>query len=259
MAKTRLELAKQTSLQTGKLLLDHFKRGTDRVYIKTDRTLVTDADREADLFIQGAILSEFPEDKILSEEGDTVYPNHAHVWVVDPLDGTVNFSNGLGHWGVSIAYLEEGHPHSAAIYFPLTDELFSAQKGGGAYLNGVPIQISPGDGKESFEIFVHCSRMHEKYQVDLRYKKRSLGAAAYHLCLISNSTAALAFESTPKIWDFAGGWLIIKEAGGVLESINNKQPFPARAGIDYQDISYPIAAARSKSILAEAKKNIVKK
>ena len=259
MVRTRLELAKETAILAGKLLQDHFQRGNGQGYLKADRTLVTDADREADQFILEAISREFPDDKILSEEGNTVFPDNQHVWVIDPLDGTINFSKGLSCWGVSIAHLQNGQPQTAALYFPVTDELFSAEKGDGADLNGKTLQISTQDDKDLFEIFVHCSRMHQMYQVKLPYKKRSLGAAAYHLCLVSNNSAVLAFESTPKIWDFAGGWLIISEAGGVVESIGKEQPFPARAGIDYQEISYPIAAARSKSIIDKARENIIRK
>ena len=98
--------------------------------------------------------------------------------------------------------------------------------------------------------------MDQRYKVNLPYKKRSLGAAAYHLCLVSKNTAILAFESKPKIWDYAGSWLIVTEAGGVIESLGEKSPFPAQTGADYQDISFSIAAAASDEILAEAKKNI---
>ncbi len=256
MAITRLELAVDAALQTGKLLQEYFHKGNLQAALKADHTLVTEADQAADRLIQEMISREFPDDKILSEEGNTIFPHSQHVWVIDPLDGTVNFSQGLNYWGVSIAHLVDGYPQTAALYFPETEELFSAVKGQGAELNGVSLQVIENSSDALFPIFAHCSRMDQRYEVNLPYKKRSLGAAAYHLCLISKNTAILAFESTPKIWDYAGSWLIVSEAGGVIESLGKKGPFPAQAGADYQEISFSIIAAASDEILTEAKKNI---
>jgi len=256
MAITRLELAVDIAIQTGKLLQEYIQKGNLQATLKTDHTLVTEADQAADRLIQEMISREFPDDQILSEEGNTIFPHCQHVWVIDPLDGTVNFSQGLNYWGVSIAHLVDGYPQTAALYFPETEELFSGVKGHGAELNGVSLQVSEKSSDAFFPIFVHCSRMDLRYKVTLPYKKRSLGAAAYHLCLVSKNSAILAFESSPKIWDYAGAWLIVSEAGGVIESLGEKGPFPAQAGADYQEISFSIIAAASDEILAEAKKNI---
>jgi myo-inositol-1(or 4)-monophosphatase len=178
--------------------------------------------------------------------------------VIDPLDGTVNFSHGLLYWGVSIAHFENGTPKTAALYFPSSNELFSAVRGGGAELNGMPLRVGKDIDQEMFPLFLHCSRMHKLYQADLPYKKRSLGAAAYHLCLISKNTAILAFESTVKIWDFAAAWLVIKEAGAVIESFSDKIPFPAQPGTDYQKVPFPLAAASSQSVMDQAREKIIR-
>ncbi len=257
MNNSRLELARKAAKQTGKTLLDLYQKGDQSGFLKEDHTLVTEADRAADKIIQEMILGEFPGDQILSEEASTIFPNSQHVWIIDPLDGTVNFSRGLSCWGVSIAHLKNGKPKTAALYFPVTDELFTASLGEGAKYNGQPIMVDPEFDKNMFPLFVHCSRMHKRYNVSLPYKKRSLGAAAYHLCLIANNKAVLAFESTVRIWDFAASWLIIQEAGGLIESFGEKQPFPAQVDTDYHNIPFPIIAAASKEVLAEARKNIV--
>jgi len=256
MAITRLELAVDAAKKTGEILKNYFQKGVLQGSLKADQTLVTEADQAADRLIQEIILREFPDDQILSEEGNTIFPHNQHVWVIDPLDGTVNFSQGLNYWGVSIAHLENGYPQTAALYFPETDELFTAEKGQGAELNSLPLRVREQRGDAFFPIFVHCSRMDQRYKVTLPYKKRSLGAAAYHLCLVSKNSAILAFESSPKIWDYAGSWLVVSEAGGVIESLGEKGPFPAQAGADYQEISFSIIAAASDEILAEAKTNI---
>ena len=259
MTITRLELAKDTAERTGKLLQRYFQAGNQPGTLKADQTLVTEADRAADQFIQDRIFQEYPSDQILSEEGSTFFPDGRHVWVIDPLDGTVNFSKGMNHWGISIAHLKNGLPQTAVVFFPETSELFSAEKGGGAELNGRRLMLTDDKDNDLFQIFVHCSRMSQRYRVNLPYKTRSLGSAAYHLCLVSNNTATLAFESTPKIWDIAGAWLIVSEAGGVITSLGNNQPFPAKSGVDYQNVSFPTLAAESDDILADAREKIIRK
>ena len=259
MNKKRIDLARKAALQTGKILLDLYQKCDQTEYLKEDLSLVTEADKAADKMIQKMIQDEFPEDQILSEEGSTIYPDNEHTWVIDPLDGTVNFSRGLGCWGVSIAHLENGMPQTAALYFPVTDELFTAVQGEGALLNGQPLKVLEDSEKNLFPIFFHCSRMHKRYRVNLPYKTRSLGAAAYHLCLIANNKAVLTFESTVRIWDFAASWLVVQEAGGKIESFGEKQPFPAQPDTDYHGIPFPIIAGSSKKVLAEARNNIVRR
>ncbi|MCK4490825.1 MAG: hypothetical protein KAU23_11215 [Anaerolineales bacterium] len=259
MSNQRLEFAKNTAIETGKLLLDHFHHGKHQGELKSDRTLVTKADRDADQYIQKLIRDHFPSDAILSEEGNTIFPENPDVWVVDPLDGTVNFSLGLHYWGVSIAHFKHGIPQSAALYFPVIDELYSASAGKGADLNGKRIQVPNSPVDSHYPIFVHCSRMHGLYNVALPYKTRSLGAAAYHLCLIPKGSAILAFESTVKLWDFAGSWLVVKEAGGFIQPVGNQQPFPTQSGFDYNDRAFAIIAAASEDVMNKAAANIISK
>jgi myo-inositol-1(or 4)-monophosphatase len=259
MENKRLDFIKSAAVQTGKLLLDHFYNGNRQGELKADRTLVTKADQNADLLLQNLIKEKYPDDGILSEEGSTVFPENDHVWVLDPLDGTVNFSLGLHYWGVSISHLKNGVPQTAAVYFPVVDELFSASRAEGAELNGTPLLVSNPPVDSPYPVFVHCSRMHDKYQVKLPYKTRSLGVAAYHLCLITKGTAALAFESTPKLWDFAGSWLIVEEAGGLIRAYGERQPFPAQPGIKYSDHPYAILASASSEGMREAVAGIRKK
>ena len=259
MYKKRLDLARKAALQTGKTLLDLYLKGDQTGFLKEDHTLVTEADKAADKMIQNMILDDFPEDQVLSEEGSTIFPGSEHTWVIDPLDGTVNFSRGLGCWGVSIAHLVNGVPQTAALYFPVTDELFTAAQGGGALLNGQPLRVLEASDKDLVPIFFHCSRMHKRFRVNMPYKTRSLGAAAYHLCLIANNKAVLAFESTVRIWDFAASWLVVQEAGGQIESLEGKQPFPAQPETDYHGIPFPIIAGSSKKVLTEARNNIVRR
>jgi myo-inositol-1(or 4)-monophosphatase len=259
MYKKRLEFAKSTAVETGKRLIDHFYNGNREAEMKSDRTLVTEADRDADQFIQALIKSEFPADGILSEEGSTKFPENTHVWVLDPLDGTVNFNLGLHYWGVSIAHFKDGIPKTAAVYFPVIDELYSASIGQGAELNGKKLHLSKPRVATPYPVFVHCSRMHKEYKVRIPYKTRSLGSAAYNLSLITKGTAVLAFESEPKLWDYAACWLIIKEAGGVIRALGEQQPIPAEIGLDYKDQAHSILASQSEGELTKAEAGIHKR
>ena len=259
MSNLRLEFAKNTAVETGKLLLDHFQNGNLKGELKSDRTLVTKADRDADQYIQKLIRDHFPSDAILSEEGNTVFPENPDVWVIDTLDGTVNFSLGLHYGGVSIAHLKDGIPQAAALYFPVIDELYSASAGQGANLNSKQILAPNPPIDFHFPIFVHCSRTHGLYNLTLPYKTRSLGAAAYHLCLIPKGSAILAFESSIKLWDFAGSWLVVKEAGRLIQPLGNQQPFPTQSGFDYNDRAFAIIAAASEDVMNKATANIIRK
>jgi myo-inositol-1(or 4)-monophosphatase len=251
------EFSTSLARQAGKLLLQYYQPGGIPSRVKSDHTVVTEADLAADKLIRSAIQKNYPDDGILSEEARTVYPaGKSAVWVIDPLDGTTNFSLGLHYWGVSIAYLVGGVPHLGALYFPLLDELFTATKGDGAFLNGSQLQVKAPDPSHSVTFFSCCSRTHNQYDVRIRYKTRILGSAAYGLATIARGSAILAFEVTPKVWDFSASWLIIREAGGVINPLNGPSPFPLQAGVDYEKISYPFLAAASQELWNEGQENL---
>ncbi|MBU1660554.1 MAG: hypothetical protein KKD28_03670 [Chloroflexi bacterium] len=271
-----LNFATQIARQTGKLLLAHYRRSGIRASLKADHTVVTEADLAADCLIRQAIREHYPDDGLLSEEEGTIYPaGKSAVWIVDPLDGTTNFSLGMHYWGISIARLVDGEPDTAALYFPLLDELFTASRGGGAYLNGSRLEVKPpapdqasqrvsesasrpNPGQAMF-VFSCCSRTHANYKVSIRYKTRILGSAAYGLCTVARGSAVLAFEVTPKVWDFCGSWLVTREAGGVIRVLDGGTPFPLIPGTDYEGMSYPILAAATPELWAEGQGKIIPK
>ncbi len=138
---TTLDLAIQLARQAGELLVRFHASGELDARLKADYSLVTQADIESDQLIAGTIRQSFPDDLLLSEELQPDYTptpaaSAAAVWVIDPLDGTTNFHLGLPFWGVSIARVVAGWPETAVLYFPQLGELYSAQKGQGASLNG---------------------------------------------------------------------------------------------------------------------------
>ncbi len=255
-----LEFATQLAQKTGDLLCDFYQPTGIDVNIKSDRTVVTKADLAADKFLRQSIAQAFPEDGILSEEAGTIYPSHKRaVWIIDPLDGTTNFSLGLHYWGVSIARLVEGYPDLGVLYFPLLDELFTATQGGGAFLNGRQLKVKPPSPYQPTSFFSCCSRSNRFYEVQIGYKTRILGSAAYGLATVARGSAILAFEVTPKVWDFSASWLITQEAGGIIAPYKGENPFPLIPGMDYAAKSYPLLTAATPELLEEGRAKIRKR
>jgi myo-inositol-1(or 4)-monophosphatase len=252
-----LSFAKELAQETGSLLCNHFTWSGIDAKKKADSSVVTAADIAADQLITNRIQEEYPDDSILSEELNTdLTAKTESVWIVDPLDGTTNFSLGLPIWGVSIARLTAGKPTIAAVYFPIFKELYSAETGKGAFLNEVPINVKPFDPEQPAAFFSCCTRTHRRYRVDVPYKMRILGSAAFSLCMVARGSALLAFEATPKIWDLAGGWLLVQEAGGVVESHTGSPLFPLSFGINYSQTSFPTVAAASLALAKQAHQQI---
>ena len=255
-----LDFSIQLARQAGELLSGFLQAGELKPSLKDDNSLVTQADIETDRLIAAAIRQNFPDDRILSEEQQPAYPfglaaPDRAVWVVDPLDGTTNFHLGLPFWGVSIARLVAGWPDTAALYFPQIDELYSSQKGRGAWLNGRPLQVRR-DQFRKLSFFACCSRTLKQYQVDIPYKTRILGSAAYTLCAVARNIAIIGFEATPRIWDIAGAWLVLQEAGGQVATLDGQPPLPLRPGLDYASQAFPTLAAADAERLAWARARI---
>jgi myo-inositol-1(or 4)-monophosphatase len=261
-----LTFATQLARETGQLLLGYFNSNHLHTHRKEDHSLVTDADIAADQLIKEAIQKRYPDDWILSEE---LHPSYVRqkplagkqvgVWIIDPLDGTTNFSLGLHYWGILIARIMVGQPQMAVMYFPLLDELYTAQRGQGAYLNASHIQVEPPDPTRPWTFFSCCSRTHRRYHISIPYKTRILGSAGYSLCAVARGTALISFEATPKIWDLAAGWLLINEAGGIIETIDQSQPFPLKTDVDYSRQSYPTLASATPELAARARLQILPK
>lgn len=239
--------------QAGALLKGRFQYTGTPATLKPDRSFVTAVDFEADQLIAQAINRYAPDEKLLTEEMhtrlDTVEPA---LWIVDPLDGTTNYSLGMNIWGISIARLEKGLPTLGVVYFPLSDELYVAEAGHGATCNGTPAHVRLPDPQQPWPFFVCCSRTFRRYNITIPYKPRILGSAAYNFCQLARGTAVVAFEATPKIWDLAAVWLLVQEAGGVVTTLHGQPPFPIIPDRDHTKTSYPTLAAASPDILASS-------
>jgi myo-inositol-1(or 4)-monophosphatase len=250
-----LEFIKNLACETGEILRSYFEKPDIHSQKKKDSTLLTEADLAADRHVTSSIQAAFPNDHILSEERDTSYPADGRAtWVVDPLDGTTNFNQGVVYWGVSITRVVGGWPEVAALNFPLVNELYAAQVGKGATLNGKTLQVSDSDPL-NVSFFTTDSRLHRKYRSEIRIKPRILGSAAYNMCAVARGVSVIGFESIPKIWDIAASWLVLTEAGGTCIALKDNL-FPMRPGMDYYGLPIPLLGAASQARAEDALRKI---
>jgi myo-inositol-1(or 4)-monophosphatase len=255
-----LQFAVNIAQQAGEKLLSYFRFEGIPSDFKADHTAVTQADMAADRLICQAIREQFPQDNILSEESN---PGHffadSPTWVIDPLDGTANFSLGLPIWGVSIARLIDGVPDIGVLNFPMTNELYAAQRGGGVTLNGIPLHSIQTGEHTVTPFFSCCSRTIRRYIINLPYKARVLGASTHTFANVARGSAVAGLQLTPKIWDFAAGWLIVEEAGKVLEVMHGPNPFPLDPSIDYSKTVFPIILGVNAEYINEVRQGITRR
>ena len=255
-----LDYAINLALQTGELLQNYYSPTGIHSTAKADNTVVTQADLAADSFISRQIKQQFPGDGILSEESSHFLKDpKLTTWVIDPLDGTTNFSLGLAIWGVSIARMVNGFPELGVIYFPRLNELYSAKRGEGAHLNGEPTIVRTPDPTQPNSFFACCSRSFRTFNISIPYKPRILGSSTYTISMVARGLALLALDATPKIWDLAAAWLIVEESGGMMSVYDGPQPFPLSLDLDYSTMSYTVLSAATPNLLQMAHRMIQRK
>ncbi len=255
-----LEFAINLALETGELLQKYYNPAGVHATLKRDKSVVTEADLAADQLITQKINALYPQDGIVSEESSHFHTaSHSSTWVVDPLDGTTNYSLGLPIWGVSIARLIDGHPELGVVFFPRLNELYFARRGSGAYLNHKPISTRAPNPTQPMSFFACYSRTFRRFNISVPYKPRIMGSSAYTYCMVARGSALLGFDVTPKIWDLAAVWLLVEEAGGSIQSFEELQIFPIETDIDYSTKSIPVIATATSSLLDKARSMIQKK
>ena len=186
--------------------------------------LVTEADTQSEALIRKLIAQEFPDDALLGEEGGATAGHGTGRWIVDPLDGTTNFAHGYRCFCVSIAFESEGALLLGAVYDPMADEMYSAEKGAGATCNGERLAVSPnGDLRDGLVVTgfpplgaegaIPNMRTMERFMRRAQAVRRD-GSAALDLCYVAAGRFEGFWEAGLHAWDVAAGALIVAEAGG---------------------------------------------
>jgi myo-inositol-1(or 4)-monophosphatase len=213
-----------------------------RVDKKGTIDLVTEVDIAIERAFRDVIAKRFPDHVVLGEEFASSSERESvprHCWLFDPIDGTTNYAHGLPIFCSSLALEIDGEPVAAAVYDPSRRELFTAERGQGAWMNGAPIHVSasaslidsllvtgfhygvhtdPGELMQLFEAFIRRSRA-----------VRRLGSAALDLCYVGCGRLDGFWEVKLQPWDIAAGALIVQEAGGRVTTVTG-EPFRSRAG-----------------------------
>ena len=200
---------------------------------KTDRRdVVTEYDRRVQSMLIERLSAVLPAARFFCEENDRHDDLRAeHVFIIDPIDGTMNFVRGFHHSCISVACMRRGRLAAGAIYNPYVDELFTALDGGGAFLNGRPIRVSD----EGLGASVVCvgtapyspaladrtfALMKAAYLAGLDVRRE--GSAALDLCSVAAGRAGAYFELGLSLWDYAAGLLLVREAGGVCCQVDGE-------------------------------------
>lgn len=255
-----LIFAVELARKTGSLLRKYYKPEGVHASLKPDHTVVTEADLAAEKMITHEIQNHFPQDGIISEESShQQVDTQSSQWIVDPLDGTTNFSLGLSIWGLSIARISNGYPELGVLYYPIINELYTTRRGSGAFLNQNKITVLAPDPLQPMSFFACCSRTFRYYNISIPYKSRIMGSASYSFCMVARGSALLGFDATPKIWDLAAIWLLVEEAGGKIAAFEGPSAFPLTVQDDYNVINYPTLAAATSELFTKGKKNIQRK
>ncbi len=202
---------------------------------KSINDLVSEVDKTAEKAIIKEINKAFPKHSILAEESGKTLGDEDFLWIIDPLDGTANFLHGFPQYAVSIALLEKGTTTHAVIYDPFKEELFSASKGEGAYLNNERIRVSLSNGLKETLIgtgfpFRHPQHLEcylETFKAIYPHVSdiRRAGAAALDLAYVASGRLDGHWEIGLNSWDIAAGALMVKEAGGFIGDFSGRNKY----------------------------------
>ena len=256
-----LEIARSTALAAGELIVRRRREGVEIAASKSSSVdIVTHTDRESEALIRGLLAEARPGDGFFGEESDATSSETGLHWIVDPIDGTVNFLYGIPHYAVSIGVVE-GSPDpltwtalAGCVVNPAVGEVFTASAGGGAFLNGTAIEVAPAVSLEQTLLgtgFAYDSDMRGRQGaaiaqlLPLVRDIRRGGTASLDLCYVAMGRLNAYFERTLSPWDHAAGALIAREAGARVTGRAGAAP----------SREFILAAAPELAELLEAKLN----
>ncbi len=223
--KNYLDAATEAARAAGKLLRHHFQQPLI-VSSSSAHDIKLDIDVRTQDLITDSLLKKFPEHALYGEEGIVGDQESDHQWVVDPLDGTVNYFYGIPHFCVSIALRYKGEIIVGVIYDPIREEIWQTQKGAKPTLNGTPLRVSDRADLAEAVVSVGLSKTGVTIEAGLpllqemvhRARKcRLMGSAALDMAYVACGRLDAYIEQGISLWDIAAGWILIETAGGNVE------------------------------------------
>lgn len=226
-----LDEVENIAREAGQLLMTRFGQKHD-IHFKGAVDLVTEADYLSEKYILDYLTLHYPSHRVITEESGSNHAESDHAWIIDPLDGTVNFAHGIPIFCVSIAYAHQGEVQMGVVYDPTRGECFSAELGKGTWLNDSPIRVSGAEELiKSLLVTGFPYEKDEKLQRNLAYYSyfsthcrgvRRLGSAALDICYVACGRVDGYWEVVVNPWDVAAGSLIAVEAGALVSSVDGK-------------------------------------
>lgn len=221
-----LDIAIKAAQAGGIVLKDYFEtplHGEEKV----DKSFVTKADKESEAAVCAVLRAAFPDAAILGEECGAIKGTSEDRWVIDPLDGTANFMNAIPIFCVSIALVRGDEVVVAVVYNPVTESLFVAEKGEGAFWNDTPIRVSDDTKKNVVITFGRSSKKEDGEHVNTLFvgmqrkgfRVRYLGSAALELAYLARGGTDGYVNLGTNLWDYAAGVLLVQEAGGTITTL----------------------------------------
>ncbi|MEL6468135.1 MAG: inositol monophosphatase family protein [Cyanobacteria bacterium J06623_4] len=241
--------AQQVTQGVGAELMNAF--GSATAEEKSDGSLVTKYDKWADAELRDRLSTAFPDHGLLSEEAEHIFPDTDWCWVIDPIDGTTNFTRGVPLWGISLGLLYRGTPVFGHVFVPPVNQHFHGFWPGdsglamptGAFVNGDRIQVAT-DAPSGSHLFSLCARSIKVLHKPFPCKIRMLGVATYNILTVASGVSLGAVEATPKIWDIAAVWAITQAAGAGWTLLGKTEGFPLTVGKDYSSTPFPSLVTR---------------
>lgn len=229
-----LELAERVARTAGEVLMSYYGRPPEGLASKSSETdLVSDADREAERAVRELLEAERPDDGLLAEEGSGSAGASGRRWIVDPLDGTINFLYGFPAWAVSVALEDADGLAVGVVHSPVHTETFFAVRGEGARMNGRPLHVRERRDLEGAMVATGFSYEAERRAEQAEVIRRLLpsardirraGAAALDLAWVAAGRIDAFYERGLHAWDCAAGDLLVREAGGAVADLEGDPP-----------------------------------
>ncbi|MDQ6438106.1 inositol monophosphatase family protein [Mesorhizobium sp. LHD-90] len=223
--ESRRAFAEDLARRAGDLGLSYFRKlDTLTIESKGHQDMVSEADREVELFVRRELATHFPDDGVVGEEHAPTKGSSDFTWVIDPIDGTANFVSGVPAWTVVIACVEKGVPVVGVIHEPSLGETFAAHRGGGAALNGRPLRTSKATRLDEGSLGTGLSNRREMKNIvgliDELFDEGGIffrnASGALMLAYVASGRLLGYVEEHMNAWDCLAGMLLIEEAGGTI-------------------------------------------
>ena len=238
--KPSSQFLKNVTREAGSIILEYFGKTGVEYTKKTDLDVVTQADLASEHYLKEQIKQKYPSHGIISEESDEYGEDAAYTWIIDPVDGTANYVNHLPVFAVMVGVMKDDEMLMSCIYFPVVDELFYAERGEGAFLNGERIRCSEQKQLDESKVVLvsfhtpllrHVFSKISSSQKDMNILIWSLVCSAAAFSQVSCGRADVHVAANGNIWDIAPGILLCEEAGCEVSFLDGSPYEPGKEGV----------------------------